>query len=81
MIGPLLSLRLVYPDVTTEDIHTSLRKSPHLALAGVLGVSGWRLGDLRDLTLHIVDEVAEREGSVKANIIITQSSTFDRSDL
>lgn len=65
---------VVYPDVTTEDIHTSLGKSLHLALGGVLGVDGWRLEDLMDLTQHIVAEVAERARSVISNIMITQSS-------
>ena len=65
---------VVYPYVTTEDIHASLGKSPNIEMAGVLSVSGWRLEDVRDLTLHIVDEVEQRPHSVIRNIMITKSS-------
>ena len=59
---------------TLVYIHASLGKSLNLVMAWVLCVSGWRLEYVRDLTLHIVDEVEQRARALIRNIMITQSS-------
>ena len=65
---------VAFPFVQTVDIHDSLADCLYLALSAILGVSGWRLGELRQLTLYIVDEVAQRAHSVLTDIMLTQSS-------
>ena len=55
-------------------LHDSLAESLHLALGAVLGVSGWRLDDLEEVTTLIVDEVINRARSVINNVMDLQSS-------